>query len=63
MKKSIDDLQIELTKIDIRNGVLSNFIMNHDFSEKKRKLENVLEGLENTHKHIVLEESQLDELM
>lgn len=62
MKKSIDELQEELTKIDIRNGVLNNFIMNQESVEKKIKLENVLEGVENA-KQFFVEESQLDELI
>lgn len=42
---------------------MSNFILNNQFSEKKAKLENVLEGLEGTHKHFMYEENQLEELI
>lgn len=63
MKRAVDELQKELTKIDIRNGVLSNFIMNRQFIEKKTKLENVLEGLDNPSRNFALEDSQLEELI
>ena len=44
IKKTINDLRVELTKIDIRIGVLNNCILNKKFREKRSKLESTLHG-------------------
>ena len=61
LKKVIDELNKDLTKMDIRNGVLSNFISNKQFRDKRLKLENVLNNFEDKD-HFVVEETVLEEL-
>lgn len=61
MKKVIDELNKDLTKMDIRNGVLSNFISNKQFRDKRLKLENVLNNFEEKD-HFNVEETVLEEL-
>lgn len=44
IRKTIDDIKSESTKIDIRIGVISNLVLNKQFREKRNKLEYVLGG-------------------
>ena len=42
IRRTIDDIKSEVTKVDIRIGVLSNLVMNKQFRDKRNKLEHVL---------------------
>ncbi len=62
LKKVVDELKVELTKIDIRNGVLSNFILNKQFRDKRLKLDTVLGSNNDRMAEFMIEETMLEEL-
>ena len=44
IRKTIDDIKLESTRIDIRIGVISNLVLSKQFRDKRNKLEYVLGG-------------------
>lgn len=62
IRKTIDDIKGEVTKVDIRIGVLSNLVMNKQFRDKRHKLEHVL-GVATINEEFDVDDNLVEELV
>jgi len=62
IRRTIDDIKAEVTKVDIRIGVLSNLVMNKQFRDKRNKLEHVL-GVATINEEFDVDENLVEELV